>query len=249
MVTIVKSKLHRDYTIIPNEILRRKDISLSAKGLFCYIQSLPEDWVIYKNRLKDILGESRRQIDNAFAELEEKGYLICSTVIRNNIPQKEYIFYQFPFNEYPQNTDAQNGQRYAQNGQPLDAQNEHSPDAQNGQLLSTNSNTLNTNYYEEEKKLSKLPMFDKITNIDFLQMCRKVSDQKGRLTDLDQYKKEYFRLLANRKELHEQSGRSEEWLVINAKKFIKEQSAINKEYDNYADFFSHFLNWTRKQPK
>jgi hypothetical protein len=61
--TIVKSKLHRDFTIIPNEILKRTDISLQAKGLFCFIQSLPDNWVLYKNKLSEMTGEGRRKID------------------------------------------------------------------------------------------------------------------------------------------------------------------------------------------
>jgi hypothetical protein len=106
--TIVKSKLHKDFTIIPNEILKRTDVSLQTKGLFCFIQSLPDNWVLYKNKLWQMTGEGRRKIDTAFSELEEKGYMISVDVIRGGLPQKEYVFYQYPFNEYPNQSNVQN---------------------------------------------------------------------------------------------------------------------------------------------
>lgn len=119
-------------------------------------------------------------------------------------------------------------------------------DHMNGHMT---SHMENRNINNNVIVFKNLPMFEKIKNEQFLAMCENVSHNKGKLTNLADFKNEYYRLIANKKELHQQSGRDEAWLAENAKRFIKEQAAVNKEYDNYADFFSHFLNWTRKQPK
>lgn len=94
-----------------------------------------------------------------------------------------------------------------------------------------------------------LPMFSGISNEQFLHMCWNVSHNGYKLTNIANFKSDYFRLIANNTNLHKQTGRSEEWLVNNAKRWINDQAATHQEWDNYADYFKHFLNWTRKQPK
>lgn len=101
---------------------------------------------------------------------------------------------------------------------------------------------------EKENELSHLPMFAGIESLTFLDMCRDVSMNGGKLKQVSLYKKEYYQLIANNKDLQKQTGRDEAWLVNAATKFIKDHAAVNQEWSNYADFFKHFLNWTRKQP-
>jgi hypothetical protein len=72
---IYKSTVETKFTTIPNKMLRRKDLSLKAKGLLCMLLSLPEDWKIYKSQLSDYTDDGKDSINTAFAELEEKGYI------------------------------------------------------------------------------------------------------------------------------------------------------------------------------
>jgi hypothetical protein len=177
-VKIVKSKLHRDFTVIPNEIIRRKDLSLDAKGLFLYIQHLPDNWIVYKSKLQEELSTGRRIVDRAFNELEAAGYLVSVDVIRKGLPQKEYVFYQYPYNEYP--TTVQNEHTDVHFGK-ADVQNVQSTDVQNVHLLNTN-NTVNTkdnkyiaqNKFERAKELSA--RFEKFWQL----MPRKVGKEKAR---------------------------------------------------------------------
>jgi|LakMenEpi03Aug12_release.lakeMendotaPanAssembly.Ray.scaffolds.fasta_scaffold383494_3 hypothetical protein len=234
--TIIKSKLSRNFTTIPNEILKRTDISLSAKGLYCFIHSLPEDWVFYKNKLSEMTGESRRQIDNAFKELERHGYLICADIIRKGLKQKEYIFYQFPYNDEI-STNAQNEQsstdvRFEQTV----AQNEHRTDAQNEQLL--NTKLLNT-------KIEKEITTTETADADFFSFDKKLRDTN---------KNHRNRLM---KECNEQLRKSIE--KTSNKKFNEDDLVTfnvhlaleNKEHEDFNEYCKHFRNYLgkRKMPK
>lgn len=73
---IIKSKTTEKFTIIPNEVLNNKTLSLKAKGLLCILLSLPSDWVIYKTQLQDFSMDGRDSTINTFNELVEKGYIL-----------------------------------------------------------------------------------------------------------------------------------------------------------------------------
>lgn len=66
---------NRDYTCISNEILRNAELSWKAKGLFCYILSLPDNWRLYKSELQNHGKDGRTAIDSGFDELENAGFI------------------------------------------------------------------------------------------------------------------------------------------------------------------------------
>jgi hypothetical protein len=68
---IIKNK----YGIIPNEILNSKELSLSAKGLYGYLQSKPDGWRFSISRMASQLKEGKDAIRRAILELEKFGLL------------------------------------------------------------------------------------------------------------------------------------------------------------------------------
>lgn len=64
-----------NYSIIHNEILRRSDISWKAKGIMCYVLSLPDDWVIYLEELIEHATDKKASFRSGWNELIEKGYV------------------------------------------------------------------------------------------------------------------------------------------------------------------------------
>lgn len=75
-----------NYSIISNEILRRKDLSLKAKGLMSLILSLPDDWELTVNGLVQIVKESKNTIYTILKELNKKGY-VERRCLKNDIGQ------------------------------------------------------------------------------------------------------------------------------------------------------------------
>ena len=72
---IFRQSKTNNYSIIHNEILRRNDISWKAKGIMCYILSLPDDWVIYLEELIEHATDKKASFRSGWNELTEKGYV------------------------------------------------------------------------------------------------------------------------------------------------------------------------------
>lgn len=72
---IKKKTFQKEFTIIPNEPLQRKDLSWKAKGLLSYLLSLPEDWEVFKTELQNHSTDGRDSTSGAFDELVKFGYI------------------------------------------------------------------------------------------------------------------------------------------------------------------------------
>jgi hypothetical protein len=64
-----------NFTIVLNEVFRRSDLSAKAKGIYAYLMTLPDDWIIRKQELYTHFTEGRAALDTGFAELETAGYV------------------------------------------------------------------------------------------------------------------------------------------------------------------------------
>lgn len=68
---------------IPHRVLRDKRLTFRARGVLCYLLSLPDDWQTSVSRLRDLTPakepgqpyEGREALDSAVHELERYGYL------------------------------------------------------------------------------------------------------------------------------------------------------------------------------
>ena len=69
------AKPRRDFTIIPNRVLRDDALSYRARGLLVYLLSQPPGWLIGSNRLALESGEGRDAVRTALRELTAVGYL------------------------------------------------------------------------------------------------------------------------------------------------------------------------------
>lgn len=71
----VREKKDRDYTVINNTFLRDERLSWQAKGVFTYLLSLPEDWVICMSEIETHASNGRDSLRRCIKELKEFGYL------------------------------------------------------------------------------------------------------------------------------------------------------------------------------
>lgn len=92
-----------NFTVLPNSLLKNKNLSLKALGLLCKMLSLPEDWDYSFNGLCALCKEGDAAMRNIINELKDNGYL----VIRKLNPDEtedgryayEYSVYEEPFSE------------------------------------------------------------------------------------------------------------------------------------------------------
>lgn len=88
-----------NYTKISNELLKTKDLSLSAKALLITMLSLPDDWVYSTLGLASLVKESKNTIHRLLKELESKNYLIRKSIRDNKgrFVKYDYVIYELPY--------------------------------------------------------------------------------------------------------------------------------------------------------
>ena len=94
----------KNYSIISNEILRRKDLSLKAKGLMSLILSLPDSWDLTVNGLVEIIKESKNTVYSILKELNGFGYVERNRITDSTgkVVKWELIVYEQPHTKKPQ---------------------------------------------------------------------------------------------------------------------------------------------------
>lgn len=75
MTEQIKDKPIIPFTMIPNEVIDAKKLSLQAKGLYSYLMSKPIGWIFSANRIASQLKESRNTINSVLQELSDFGLL------------------------------------------------------------------------------------------------------------------------------------------------------------------------------
>ena len=74
---IIRTEKTRDYSILPNGILRDDRLSWKARGVAAYLLSMPDDWSISVAGLVNAsVLDGRTNAENALRELAAAGYLV-----------------------------------------------------------------------------------------------------------------------------------------------------------------------------
>ncbi len=145
-MAIIKHDTHlRCYTVMNNTCLQDPNMSMKAKGLYAYLMSLPEDWVLHQTELKRHFKDGRDSIRTAINELIQNGY-VTKVDTRNDLGQIvdcTYTVYEEPINS-TENPDTE---------KPIT----ENPISVNPSIQSTNINKVlnNTNIYTAEEKPKK----------------------------------------------------------------------------------------------
>lgn len=145
-MAIIKHDTHlRCYTVMNNTCLQDPNMSMKAKGLYAYLMSLPEDWVLHQTELKRHFKDGRDSIRTAINELIQNGY-VTKVDTRNDLGQIvdcTYTVYEEPITS-AENPDTE---------KPIT----ENPTSVNPSIQSTNINKVlnNTNIYTAEEKPKK----------------------------------------------------------------------------------------------
>jgi hypothetical protein len=98
MSTVIRVEKNRNYTVMSNEFLRNRNLSLKAKGLLAVCLSLPDSWEYSMKGLVAISKESITAIRNSMRELEEHGYMAVNK-LKND---KGHFYYEYVIYESPE---------------------------------------------------------------------------------------------------------------------------------------------------
>jgi len=79
---LINSSLTKNFTQVPNELLRNPEISSKAKIILCILLSNRDGWKNHIVGLRTTMKEGLTTIQNALTELEKHGYLL-RVMVRN----------------------------------------------------------------------------------------------------------------------------------------------------------------------
>jgi hypothetical protein len=96
--TIVRKAVKNNFTVINNNILRNQSLSWKAKGILCYLLSLPDDWNLNLAQLQDQSIDGRDKLRTGIKELENAGYVKHTHVRLENgqFSHHEWMIYEEP---------------------------------------------------------------------------------------------------------------------------------------------------------
>ena len=93
----------KDYTVMSNNHLRNKEMTLKAKGLLSQMLSLPDDWNYTIEGLASINKEGVDCISDTLTELEKFGYVTRKRIRdeKGRLRGTDYDIYEEPIRENP----------------------------------------------------------------------------------------------------------------------------------------------------
>lgn len=107
----LKHKIDKNFTTVSNQIFKDTRLSFKAKGLFCQILSLPENWQFTVNGLCALADDGRDGVKHGLEELKKYGYLVWNqekqqgkfvgNTVETHYPITEKPFTDFPLTESP----------------------------------------------------------------------------------------------------------------------------------------------------
>lgn len=177
----IREKKERDYTVINNTVLKDTRISWKAKGLFCYLLSLPEDWVIYQSELLNHATDGRESLRNAIQELEQLGYL----QVEKKRDDKGHFTTIYKVIENPNSTDEINESRKPDTENPERETRHGKTDTGNPTLLNTNK--PNTNIQSTNKPNTKKESFTPPTLEEVATYCKERNNNIDPMQFIDYY--------------------------------------------------------------
>lgn len=94
-----KKNAQSRYTMIDNAILQSWELTPEEKSILIYLLSMPENWVVIKNKLISDCNIGRDRFNRAWKGLQEKGYVQSIRVIDKDTKQIKgwnHIVYEEP---------------------------------------------------------------------------------------------------------------------------------------------------------
>ena len=154
-----------NYSIISNEILKKKDLSLKSKGLLTLILSLPDKWELSVNGLVAIVKESKNTVYSILKELNGFGYVERKRITDNSgkVIKWELIVYENPLTKKPdtKNPDVEKCTQVITNTKLITKLNKHNKESfsilvfESGILQKEDSNSF-IDYWTESNAKNKM---------------------------------------------------------------------------------------------
>lgn len=156
-VRVVKDK---NYTVLNNEFLRRKDLSWKSKGILAYVLSLPDDWNINIEEVMKHATEGKSAFRSGWNELRDTGYVKRQPV--KDKETKKILYWETVVFENVGVTANEPHTDYPPSGKPLDGKPDTGKSNTTKYLKELSTNKQSTKEHSSAKLTED---FDKLWNL------------------------------------------------------------------------------------
>lgn len=95
-----KSHKHKGYESLNREFLQRNDLSLEARGLLAYMESMPDDYTFHKTQLYKCFDKNKKKsVERIWNELLDNNFIIAFSKGKGPKAEYEYLFTHEGFSE------------------------------------------------------------------------------------------------------------------------------------------------------
>lgn len=99
-MSVKKFKKHKGYESLNREFLQRNDLSLEARGLLAYMESMPDDYVFHKTNLYKCFEKNKKtSVERIWNELLDNHFIIAFSKGKAPKQEFEYLFTHEGFSE------------------------------------------------------------------------------------------------------------------------------------------------------
>ncbi len=95
---IIRKANKKTYTVLDNSLIQNKSMSWKAKGMLCYLLSLPDDWNFCKKHLIDQASDGKESFESGWKELKKLGFITveCQRSKNGTIEKWFYTVHETP---------------------------------------------------------------------------------------------------------------------------------------------------------
>lgn len=148
MANNIKRYKSKNHVTINNAIMKERDVSLKAKGLFALVMSLPDDWDFSIKGICAITKENYTAVNSAIHELIDAGYCRRQTVKENG----KFVGCDYEFSEVKTGSPRLD---FTHTGNPrVENLNGNNINSTINSPLNDNISSINTSDKKEDKSVS-----------------------------------------------------------------------------------------------
>lgn len=217
---IIKKHKNSNFTVVDNDILKNKNLSLKAKGLLIMLLSLPDDWEFSEAGLTVLSKDGRDGLRSGLKELETFGYLKRTQEISGGkFGRIIYNIFEIPLLEKPMSE------------KPI-TEKPMSEIPHNKEL---NNKELNNKVFNNIKDIVELEEIDKIPYKEIIEYLNIRTQKNYRLTDAvktsirarvnEGFALDDFKTVIDKKCV--------EWSGTEMAKYLRPQTLFGTKFDSY----------------
>lgn len=99
-MSVKKFKKHKGYESLNRKFLQRNDLSLEARGLLAYMESMPDDYIFHKTNLYKCFAKNKKtSVERIWNELLDNHFIIAFSKGKAPKQEFEYLFTHEGFSE------------------------------------------------------------------------------------------------------------------------------------------------------